>query len=114
MRLRQTYLGCTATAGSKVTKALHNQIFNHSIDIPTSGSACGEKTLAKGLFSKTNNYHEGHTSFMGWSGAWFAGVLKALGTKTVRISAGTNRSGEVCRSAAFCAVDGHCSAVAVA
>ena len=67
----------------------------------------------RGLFSKTENYHEGLTSFMGWSGAWFAGVLKALGTKTVRISAGTNRSAEVCGSAAFCGVDGHCSAAAV-
>ena len=113
MRLRQTYLGCTATAGSKATRSLRNQTFNHSIDIPATGSACGEKNLEQGLFFKTENNHEGHTSFMGWSGAWFAGVLKGLGTKTVRISAGTNRSDGVCRSAAFCAVEGHCSAAAV-
>ena len=55
MRLRQTYLGCTATAGSKATRSLRNQTFNHSIDIAASGSACGEKNLEQGLFSKTGN-----------------------------------------------------------
>ena len=60
------------------------------------------------------NYHGGYTSFMGWSEAWFADILKALGAKTVRIYAGANRSDEVCGSAAFCGVEGHCGAVAVA
>ncbi len=55
MRLRQTYLGCAAAAGSNATRALRNQTYNHSIDISTSGSVYAEKNLAMGLFSKTGN-----------------------------------------------------------
>ena len=84
MRLRQTYLGCTATAGSKATKALRNQTFNHSIDIPTSGSACGEKNLAKGLFSKTGNNRFGNFGLVNWDGS---DISADGGTKKGRMKA---------------------------
>ena len=84
MRLRQTYLGCTATAGSKATKALRNQTFNHSIDIPTSGSACGEKNLGQGLFSKTENNRFGNFGLLSWDGS---GISAGGGTKKGRMKA---------------------------
>ena len=85
MRLRQTYLGCTATAGSKVTKALRNQTFNHSIDIPATGSACGEKNLAKGLFSKTENNLGAKSGRLRRSGMVWGLADGALGTNLVQI-----------------------------
>ena len=105
--------GVAAPCGvyASVRTCANHQIGGQKADNSHSNEMLGADV---GLLSKTENYHGGHTSFMGRSGAWFAGALKALGTKTVRISAGTNRSGEVCRSAAFCSVDGHCSAVVVA
>ena len=85
MRLRQTYLGCTATVGSKVTKALRNQTFNHSIDIPATGSACGEKNLAKGLFSKTNNTFGADFSRYDWSDGVSTCWCRAFGSNLVRM-----------------------------
>ena len=85
MRLRQTYLGCTATAGSKATKALRNQIFNHFIDIAASGSACGEKNLAKGLFSKTNNTFGADFSRFSWSDGVSGSDGGAFGSNLVRM-----------------------------
>ena len=85
MRLRQTYLGCTATAGSKATKALRNQTFNHSIDIPTSGFACGEKNLGQRLFSKTNNTFGADFSRFGWSDGVSGSDGGAFGSNLVRM-----------------------------
>ena len=82
MRLRQTYLGCTATAGSKATKALRNQTFNHSIDIPATGSACGEKNLEQGLFFKTENNRFGNFGLLSWGGS---GISAGGGTKKGRM-----------------------------
>ena len=84
MRLRQTYLGCTATAGSKATRSLRNQTFNHSIDIPATGSACGEKNLAKGLFSKTENNRFGNFGLVNWDGS---DISADGGTKKGRMKA---------------------------
>ena len=67
-----------------------------------------------GLLLKTNNYLRLHTTFMRRSRTWFADALRGAGTKTVRISAGTNRSDGVRGSVANCGVEGHCIAVAVA
>ena len=105
--------GAAAPCGvyASVRTCANRQIGGQKADNSHSNEMLGADV---GLLSKTENYHGGHTSFMGWSGAWFAGVLKGLGTKTVRISAGTNRSDWVCVSAAFCAAEGHCSAAVVA
>ena len=84
MRLRQTYLGCTATAGSKATRSLRNQTFNYSIDIPTSGFACGEKNLGQRLFSKTENNRFEKIGSVSWDGS---DISAGGGTKKGRMKA---------------------------
>ncbi len=61
-------------------------------------------------FSKIENDLGGHTSSYCWSEACFAALENCFGTKTVRILAGTNRSGGVSRFDTICNVWGQYSA----
>ncbi len=75
-------------------------------------ATCAENAV--GLLLKIENDLGGHTSSYCWSEACFAALENCFGTKTVRILAGTNRSGGVSRFDAICNAGGQYSVVAVA
>lgn len=63
-----------------------------------------ERNEADGPLFRANNDGATYRTLIGWSGLRFGVAKNSVGTKTVRIFPGTNRSGWECRFEVFCDV----------